>query len=116
MRRRINLKTGVTFYFLVTLVVFVILGAAYSYGTRGEVTVTIEDKWIKAAPNSEGEQSYMLATTGGVFTVRDDFFHLHFRSSDIYARVKVGETYCLKVTGFRFGPTSSYQNVYGFCD
>lgn len=98
------------------MVLFVVGGFVFHNSTKDEITVTVEDKWIKAAPNSEGKQSYMLATTGGVFTVRDDFFHLHFRSSDIYARVKVGETYCFKVTGFRFGPTSSYQNVYGFCD
>lgn len=95
--------------------IFAFIGGCYHNSTKTEVTATVEEKWIKAAPGSS-EQSYMLSTDKGILSIQDNFFFAQFRSSDIYARAKVGETYCFKVSGVRIGLFSEYQNVYGFCE
>lgn len=82
--------------------------------TKHEQTVTVEEKWIKSSGDSG--QTYLLGTTGGVLSIKDNLVFGQFRSSDLYFRIKEGETYCFKLSGVRFGLFSMYPNVYGFCD
>ncbi len=96
--------------FLVILILIVGVGYKLGYAfTSEEETITVEAKWDK---RSGDKSKYLVSTTDGqVFQITDSFVNWRFDSSNLYARIKPGETYDIKTQGFRFGLLSDYKNI-----
>lgn len=75
------------------------------------ITVTEKDRIVKS------KSSYYLIWghdengTEYVFKNDDNFLRLKFNSSDIYGKLKVGESYKITVVGLRIQIFSMYKNI-----
>ncbi|MCR5122259.1 MAG: hypothetical protein K6B74_07555 [Ruminococcus sp.] len=76
--------------------------------TRETVTITVTDKAIKRYDEND---KYLVYTSGEVFEVTDALPILRFDSSDDYGRLTVGNTYVVKVCGWRIRMFSQYRNI-----
>ena len=90
---------------LIGLLVFIV-----SIGYQNEETIecTIEDKWVKRKDKSD---IYLVQCDNEVYQITDLLFKGKFNSSDIYANLKVGNTYEIMTTGYRFEFLSMYKNI-----
>ena len=96
----------------IILVLALGLTAAYQYGTVKEVQITVTEKERIVKSNGEDVESYYLVfCEDETFKNDDALFHGKFRSSDLQGKLKVGETYNVKVFGWRVGFLSMYRNV-----
>lgn len=71
-------------------------------------TITVEEKGVK---HYDDDDTYLIYTDNGVYSVEDEILRLHFNASDVYSELKVGETYTVKTTGFRIHILSVYKNI-----
>ena len=81
-----------------------------------DVTVTVTDKAVK---NDGDIGKYLIFTedeNGNIatFEITDSLMAGRFNSSDVYAAIKVGETYTFTVGGSRNEFLSWYPNIYGY--
>ena len=81
-----------------------------------EVTVTVTDKAVK---NSGDDGKYLVFAEdakGNVatFEVTDSWVAGRFNSSDVYAAIKVGNTYIFTIGGSRNELMSWYPNIYEY--
>ncbi|MFW6226152.1 MAG: hypothetical protein ACOC3V_04270 [bacterium] len=84
----------------------------FQYATTEVVTIKVTDKERIVKDNGEKVESYYLVfTEDETFKNVDALFHVKFRSSDLQGKLKVGETYTVKVYGFRSGFLSMYRNI-----
>jgi len=74
-----------------------------------EVTATVVDK---ARITVEDRGYYLIYTDEKVYKNKDCFVCWKFNSSNIYGELRKGETYQLKVYGFRFPIFSLYPNIW----
>lgn len=72
------------------------------------VTFTVEDKAIK---RYDDDDKYLIYTDSGTYEITDSLVYWRWDSSDLYGRIKVGETYEAKVYGWRIPIFSSYKNI-----
>lgn len=96
---------------LLLLFGFVVLLFAYPvlYWTSTEtVIVTITDKERVVSDN---ESKYLIFTENLVMKNTDSWLFLKFNSSDIYGKLKIGETYKIKKAGWRNKFLSWYPNI-----
>ena len=106
-------KKGFVGAFIVLLVVLfvmacIIVPIVLSYKSVTEVTITIVDK----ERITDGRDSYYLVfTENEVFKNSDSTLHWKFDSSDVYNKLKVGETYTVKVNWYRVPFWSMYRNI-----
>ena len=49
-----------------------------------------------------------------VFKITDNLFALRFNSSDVYAGIEIGATYCFTVGGYRIPVISKYPNIFAY--
>lgn len=77
--------------------------------TKDTVTITIEDKGIKR--HDKGDDKYLIYTDKGTFEITDSIAYWRWNSSDLYGRIKVGNTYDCTVCGWRIPFLSSYKNI-----
>lgn len=75
---------------------------------RNTYTATVTDKGIKRADDTD---KYLIYTDIGTFENTDELLCGKFNSSDIYGRIRVGDTYEFTVIGFRIPFLSAYQNI-----
>jgi hypothetical protein len=112
MKRSFRTRNSYFWVFAVLVLVALISGAAYQYGTEKEVTITIQDKERIVKGSGDGLESYYLIfTENGTYKNEDTFLYLKFRSSDLQGKLQVGETYKVKVYGWRIGLFSTYPNI-----
>lgn len=90
---------------LICLLVFIV---SIGYQNQEMIKCTIEDKWVKR--NGETDK-YLVKCDNEVYQITDLFFKGKFNSSDIYANLKVGNTYEITTTGYRFELLSMYKNI-----
>lgn len=90
---------------LIGLLVFVV---SIGYQNEEIIECTIEDKWIK---RSGKDDMYLVQCDNEVYQITDLLFKGKFNSSDIYANLKVGKTYEITTTGYRFKFLSMYKNI-----
>lgn len=108
LRNKDNIKivfgiiTGIV---LIGLLVFVVLK---DYQNEEMIKCTIEDKWIK---RNGKDDIYLVQCDNEVYQITDLMFKGKFDSSDIYANLKVGNTYKITTTGYRFEYLSMYKNI-----
>jgi transketolase N-terminal domain/subunit len=96
----------------IILIVGIGLTAAYQYGTVEEVTITVTDKERVVKSSGDNVESYYLVfCEEEIFKNDDALLRGKFRSSDIQGKLKVGETYKVKVFGWRVGFLSMYRNI-----
>lgn len=56
---------------------------------------------------------YLVFTDGEVFENADSLLFMKFGSSDLYSKLKKGETYTVRVAGWRVPFLSMYRNILG---
>jgi len=82
------------------------------YNSQEIVTITVENKDIKAGNKSS---KYLIWTKENeVFENVDSFLFGKFNSSDLYGQIEVGKTYKVLVAGFRIPFWSMYRNIIRF--
>lgn len=93
------------------LVLLSVLGLSTGCSTMNqrEVTATVEDK--ERVCSGSNDCKYLIFTDEGTFENTDTLLQGKFDSSDVYGRIKVGETYTFEVAGFRQGFLSMYPNI-----
>ena len=104
-----------TFGMIILCVLFIIVNIIYgiAYLTHQEsYTYTVTEKSVK---NDDDSGKYLIyGTVDGetlVIENTDEFWYGKFNSSDIYAEIKPGCTYQIKVIGYRIPFFSQYQNL-----
>ena len=101
--------------YIVILVVIIILGLlasfGYQYGTAREVTITVTDKERIVEKGEDGGSYYLVFTEDDAYKNEDALFYGKFKSSSLQAQLKEGETYRVKVYGWRIGFLSMYPNI-----
>ena len=90
------------------LAIVLTLSSVYQLGTVTTVSAVIEDK---ERITTEDSSKYLVFTDKGVFKNSDALFHGKFSSSDIYGDLQIGESYSIKVYGWRVPFLSMYQNI-----
>jgi len=112
MKRSFRTRNSYFWVFAVLIFVAIISGAAYQYGTAREVEITIQDKGRIVKGSVDGLESYYLIfTENATYKNKDTFLYLKFRSSDLQGEFQVGQTYNVKVYGWRIGIFSTYPNI-----
>lgn len=81
----------------------------YTYGTKFSDHVVIEDK--ERITETDGESRYIIFTNKGVFENTDSFWYFKFDSSDVYSKLRRGNSYTIKAYGWRIPFMSSYPNI-----
>lgn len=81
-----------------------------------DITVTVTDKAVK---NSDDDSKYLIFTEDkdgniATFEITDSWIAGRFNSSDVYAAIKVGNTYTFTVGGSRNEFMSWYPNIYEY--
>ncbi len=94
------------------IVAFVLLIVAVpmcsSYQEESTVTTEVFDK--ERVCDSESCK-YLVYTEAGTFAVSDSFIIGRWNSSDVYGRIKPGETYMITSIGWRIPFFSTYPNI-----
>ena len=93
--------------------VCLLLGVLIPYGTIdvvNNVTITEKER-ITVGSGKEISHKYLVFTEDETFENVDSVLFGKFRSSDLQGKLKVGETYNLKVCGYRSGILSAYRNI-----
>jgi len=107
-------RSNRSYYWVVAVVLLLalIFAAAYQYGTSKEVEITVTDKEriVKGSGDSM-ESYYLIFTEDATYKNEDALWYLKFRSSDLQGKLQVGETYKVKVYGWRIGLFSTYPNI-----
>ena len=92
----------------ILLMGLLIFSVSIGYQNEEIIECTVEDKWIK---RSGKDDMYLVQCNNEVYQITDLLFKGKFNSSDIYANLKVGKTYEITTTGYRFKFLSMYKNI-----
>lgn len=92
----------------ILLMGLLIFSVSIGYQNEEIIECTVEDKWIK---RSGKDDVYLVQCDNEVYQITDLLFKGKFNSSDIYANLKVGKTYEITTTGYRFEFLSMYKNI-----
>lgn len=103
-------KVSKSIILIVVVIIVGLFGAAqlYAYSQTHERTCTVSEKYVK---NSGQNSKYLIVCGDETYKIEDDFIILKFNSSDMYAKIKVGNTYKLKTKGMRIQLLSEYENI-----
>lgn len=101
---------NIAWLFIVIIIILNCLVGIYSYMNEQVVTCKVEEKWVKR-PSSKSRELYLVNCGGEIYQVSDLLFKGKFNSADIYGNLKVGKTYEITTTGYRFGFLNMYQNI-----
>lgn len=83
--------------------------------SRDTYVAKVTEKTVKRN-NDDDEYLVFTELRNGsvrVFENTDSLLEGKFNSSDVYARIKVGETYRLETYGWRIPALSAYENIVG---
>lgn len=91
----------------------VLVGGSFSYYSSAEdVQITVNDKeHVMYRNGSDLEDKYMVYSEGEVFKNTDDIFYFKFNSSDVQNELKEGNSYNVKVVGWRIPFLSMHRNI-----
>jgi len=89
------------------------LSASYSYGTKFERKITIDDKFERVSGNKDSVRQILSVsdTDNNIYKVTKSLWYWQWYSTETWNRLKRGETYNVKGYGIRFGPLSIYPNI-----
>ena len=94
--------------------ILILLGATASvpYWTEEKVTITITEKERVTYNDGDSVTSkYLIFTEHETFENVDSLVRFKFDSSDLYGKLKDGQTYKATVYGFRVKFLSMYRNI-----
>lgn len=84
------------------------------------VEVLDKDRECTSSYDSEGKLlmscRYVVYTDNETFVNEDAILHWKFDSSDVQRLLKVNESYCVEVVGYRIPVLSVYRNIIGFSE
>ena len=109
-------------YGVINIVIIVVFLVACFYrplnkiSNMRDVTVAVTDKVVKNYGNNSKYLVFTEDTNGTVatFEITDSWLNGRFNSSDIYAAIKIGNTYTFTVGGSRNEFMSWYPNIYKY--
>ena len=109
----------VTLIFIIAIVIVLGVGIYRPFNKVSDmrdVTVTVTDKTVK---NDGDDGKYLIFTEDkdgniATFEITDSWIAGRFNSSDVYAAIKVGNTYTFTVGGSRNEFMSWYPNIYEY--
>jgi hypothetical protein len=82
------------------------------YSSIETIEITVTDKEITTSSTGESVSSkYLIFTEGEVFENEDALFLGKWNSSDVQGQLRIGETYTVKVIGWRLPFFSMYRNI-----
>jgi len=80
------------------------------YLSATETTITVS-RLERIVESQSMTSKYLVFTDNEVFENTDSWLYLKFSSSDLYAKLKEGKTYRVKVAGWRIPFLSWYKNI-----
>lgn len=92
----------------ITIAIILLIIPIAERASETTVTFTVEDKAIKRYSDDD---KYLVYTDNGTYEITDSLVYWRWDSSDLYGKIKVGETYEAKVYGWRIPIFSSYKNI-----
>lgn len=106
-RRSSSPKSGVL---LVVLLIIGLVGVSFvfQYSTEETITITVNDK---ERINNQDSSYYLVFADEGEFKIEDTIAYGNFSSSSLYGKLKAGNKYRVKITGWRVGFMSTYPNI-----
>lgn len=96
---------------LVIIAVVVGLGAYLTQAHKNHTVVAKVTDKARVCESAGGSCKYLIYTDHGTLKNTDSLFSGKFDSSDVYGRIRRGQTYTFTVEGFRFGFFSMYPNI-----
>lgn len=111
-RKKSSFSTFVIVFTIVIFIIAIIYSMVLSFNDHS-YTITVTDK---ERVNKEEESKYLIFgedENGNIYVFEntDSLLRLKFNSSDIYAKIKEGETYTFTVIGLRIPIFSEYENI-----
>lgn len=100
------MKASIIGFFVVISLIFGMM--AFPYLTSDMATITVTDK--ERIVTGSGSK-YLVFTENEVFENIDSIIYAKFNSSDLQGKLKRGQTYTVKVYGWRIPFLSSYRNI-----
>ena len=98
--------------FIVLLVASIGISIYLPIATKENVTITVVDKERIVESGTDSVSSkYLIFTEDEVFENTDSLLVFKFNSSDIQGKLKIGETYQVRVYGWRVPIFSMYRNI-----
>lgn len=90
--------------------------ALYQHGTSETVRITVKDKERVSYSTGSGESKgisskYLIFTESETFENTDAWFSGKFSSSDLYGKLDKGQSYTVRVYGWRVPLLSWYRNI-----
>lgn len=80
--------------------------------TEDTATVTVTHKErVTYRSGDDTHSKYLVYSEGETFEITDTWSYMRFNSSDLYGRIHQGETYRMRVYGWRIPFFSSYRNI-----
>ena len=102
---------GYALYIVLALVIFTAYSVAYKMSTETiEITVTEKER-IATGSGENISSKFIIYTKSEVFENTDSWLYSKFNSADYQNKFTVGETYKVKVAGWRVPFLSMYRNV-----
>jgi hypothetical protein len=103
-----NFEAILVLIIIICVLIFSIGSCSIRNGNEDSIIITVQSKDIKNYKNSS---KYLIWTEAEVFENCDSWVYGKFNSSDIFGRLKVGNTYRVKVVGKRIPFLSWYRNI-----
>jgi len=107
---------GWLLFILIIVIIFAIVFAIGFninwYYSQTVITITVENKDIKAG--DESSKFLIWTKENEVLENTDSFLFGKFNSSDLYGKIEVGKTYKVLVAGWRIPFWSMYRNIIRF--
>jgi len=88
--------------------------AYYLSSTETTIMVKRLERIVESSGSGETASTsskYLVFTNNEVFENTDSWLYLKFSSSDLYSKLKEGQTYKVKVAGWRIPFLSWYRNI-----
>ena len=101
------MKDFLTFFIGIIIVIFIVVPITLKYVDEQTIDITISDKYTKG----EKGTYFIIDNNDKAYVIKDLLFKGKFNSTDIYNKLKIGNTYKVKVTGVRNHFLSMYQNI-----
>lgn len=101
---------------IIAIIAFMFIGvitytvAYYSSIETVEITVTDKER-ITTGSGESMSSKYLIFTEDEVFENEDALFLGKWNSSDVQGQLKIGETYTVRVIGWRLPFLSTYRNI-----
>lgn len=103
------MRSTIFISFIMLFIVGLIVAYPVGYYSSSEtITITVDDKERVAESNSG---RYLIFTEDEVYENSDSYLYLKFNSSEVYNKLEKGNTYKVKIAGWRVPFLSWYENI-----